>query len=153
MIAYLISPIVAMLTLALISIRLFGPRPRWRRLASQPGMIAACARRTSAVESVSISGVVLAAGIDAGRWMLESSFFLPMFLGMAVVTSWMTLLFGRRWRAERSWVDRFGELSGATGSSLATHDLYGGHPGKRSTVHTIASALHTVCRLAGPRHR
>jgi hypothetical protein len=114
MVAYLMSPIVAMLTLALIPIRLFSPRPRWRRIASQPGMIAACAAGLALVGiGLLISGVALAAGIeDAGRWMLESSFFLPMFLGMAVVTSWMTLLFGRRWRAERSWVDRFGRAIG-----------------------------------------
>jgi hypothetical protein len=31
---------------------------------------------------------------------------------MAVLTSWMTLIVGRRWRAEPTWVDRLGRAVG-----------------------------------------
>jgi hypothetical protein len=33
-------------------------------------------------------------------------------MGLAVLVSWVTLLAGRRWRAEPSWVDRFGRAVG-----------------------------------------
>ena len=39
-------------------------------------------------------------------------FYVPMFVGWAVFVTWMTLLIGRRWRAERSWIDRLGRATG-----------------------------------------
>jgi hypothetical protein len=47
LIAWLTMLIVAMRTLALVPIRLLGPRPRLRRLARQPGMIATFAAGTA----------------------------------------------------------------------------------------------------------
>jgi hypothetical protein len=37
---------------------------------------------------------------------------MPPFVGLSVVVSWMTLLVGRQWRAERSWIDRLGRAIG-----------------------------------------
>ena len=40
---FVTMPLIVTWTLALIPMRLLGPRPRFRRLACQPGMAAACA--------------------------------------------------------------------------------------------------------------
>jgi hypothetical protein len=46
----------------------------------------------------------------------------PIIIGLAVLTSWTTLLVGCRWRAERSWIDRIGRMLGvywiATGLAM-----------------------------------
>jgi hypothetical protein len=114
MFAVLISPIAATSTIALIPIRLIGPRPRWRRLACQPGVTSAWAAGTAMTGiTILISGIALVCGFEvSSRWVLEIYFFSPMFIGLAVLASWMTLALGRRWRAERSWVDRFGRAAG-----------------------------------------
>lgn len=110
------SPVVAMWGLALIPISLIGPRPRWRRMARQPGLTAVSAMAL-AVALIGMPCVVLgmAFGIEAyayssadGIWVIS-----PMLIGMGVLTAWMTLLVGRRWRAERSWIDRLGRAIGA----------------------------------------
>jgi hypothetical protein len=115
MISVLVSPIVAAWTLALLPIRLIDPRPRWRRVACQPGMMAACASAFAiAGIGLLICGLVLVCGSksDAGLIVESAHGSAPMFVGLAVSISWMTLLVGRRWRAERSWVDRFGRAVG-----------------------------------------
>ncbi len=38
--------------------------------------------------------------------------FVPIVCGLAVLVSWVTLLARRRWRADPSWVDRFGRALG-----------------------------------------
>jgi hypothetical protein len=115
--AYLTAPLFMAWTLALIPIRVIGPRPRWRRLARQPGMMAACAAGLALVfQGLMIPLVMLI--IPQRLWpnlleLLEAGMPLPLlFIGLAVSTSWMTLLVGRRWRAEASWVDRLGRALG-----------------------------------------
>jgi len=110
----------------LIPIRLLGPRPRFRRLARQPGIIAALAAALA----------LTLAGIPFGLlfWLDESPYEIFLLLavatypGLAVLVAWMTLLVGRRWRAEPSWVDRLGRTLGVfwilaafliTGASVA----------------------------------
>jgi len=115
--ALLAMPFVAMWTLALIPIRLLGPRPRFHRLAHQPGMMATCAFAV-ALAFVGLPIVVPAPflGWEAVRWLgsLSNGFvlFAPSYFGIAVLVSWTTLLLGRRWRAELSWVDRLGRAVG-----------------------------------------
>lgn len=36
----------------------------------------------------------------------------PVLVGLSISASWMTLLLGRRWRAEASWIDRLGRALG-----------------------------------------
>jgi hypothetical protein len=115
-VASLMSPLVAMWTLALLPIRLIAPRPRLRRIACQPGWIAVCAA-CSALAAIGLQmiGVVLVGGTDiasAPTIVADIFMYSPMFLGMAVAASWMTLCVGRRWRADRSWVDRSGRAVG-----------------------------------------
>ncbi|MFI5455180.1 MAG: hypothetical protein ACHRXM_06975 [Isosphaerales bacterium] len=114
----LAMPFVAMWTLALIPIRLLGPRPRFRRLSRQPGMMATCAFGVA----MAFLGLLIVVPAPFYGWeavqLVGSTLggfglcFVPSCFGLAVLVSWMTLLVGRRWRAESSWVDRSGRAVG-----------------------------------------
>ncbi len=120
--ALLTLPLVVTWTLALIEIRLLRPRPRFRRLTRQPGMMAACAAGAVIV----FVGLVSFAFVMVLRWESHADYFravffvggltvpfVPILCGLAVLVSWLTLLASRRWRAEPSWVDRLGRALGA----------------------------------------
>jgi hypothetical protein len=116
MVGALASPFIAMLTLALIPIRLLGPRPRWRRLARQPGMMAAFASALAiALIDLPFLGIRLLT-LEENVWpkfdVEEYAFITIMSISLAILVSWMTLFVGRRWCAERSWVDRLGRAVG-----------------------------------------
>jgi len=115
--AYLAAPFVLTWTLALIPIRLLGPRPRSRRMMRQPGTMAAFATCATlfflGLEYVLVAMVfgldsAAASGCDP---LLMLPFLFPL-VALAIMVSWMTLLVGRRWRAEPSWVDRLGRAMG-----------------------------------------
>ncbi len=119
-------PFAAMWTLAIIPIRFAGPRPRFRRLVRQPGINAALA----AVLALILAGVLLGLVIWLGAsvYAIFALLAVPTYPALAVVVAWVTLLVGRRWRAEPSWVDRLGRALGVfwivagffiTGVSLA----------------------------------
>ena len=117
-------PFFAVLTLTMVPIRLLDPRPRFRRLVRQPG--------TMAVFAASLG--ILIAATEVACAMLYSAFAAasasPLFIlavlggvasypGLAVFFVWMTLLLGRRWRAEPDWVDRAGRVFGAYWMTMA----------------------------------
>jgi len=116
-IAWLGMPVIAMWTLALIPIRLLGPRPSRRRLARQPGLMATLAVGVATV----FGGLQYLIGASVWGWdyyggMIgteDTMAIVPALFGLAVSVSWMTLCVGRRWRAEASWVDRLGRAMGA----------------------------------------
>lgn len=119
--AYLVLPLVALWTLAILPLRLLGPRPRWRRLARQPGLMAACATAVVLVcYGLLIGTVSLIARREGASWpeaatelaLVGFAPHAPLAVGLAVLASWMTLIVGRRWRAEPSWVDRLGRILG-----------------------------------------
>ena len=129
----LTMPLIATLTLALIPIRLLGTRPRFCQLARQPGMVAAC---TSSVAIAFVGLPVIIGALSAGEsWGYVSQLLVTeeelgsvtVYGGLAVLISWMTLFAGGRWRAERSWVDRFGRAMGlywiVTGFSWRTAEF------------------------------
>jgi hypothetical protein len=109
-------------TLALLALRLRGPRPRLRRLARQPGAMACYSAAVGLIPAlIGVLGWVLiwgprsGAGFDSQVWerLLEPAFLVvPPLAGSAVLGSWATLLLGGRWRAERSWIDRAGRCLG-----------------------------------------
>jgi hypothetical protein len=112
LVTLLALPFAAMWTLALIPIRLTGPRPRFRRLARQPGIVAAfSAALALAIVGIQV-GIVLWKDSESPFAMLALAA-VPAYPGLAVLIAWMTLLVGRRWRAEPSWVDRLGRALGA----------------------------------------
>lgn len=120
-VACLVLPLVALWTLAVIPLRLLGPRPRWRRLACQPGLMAACATAVVLVAYGLLIGTVsLVVRREGASWseavtelaLVGFAPHAPLAVGLAVLASWMTLIVGRRWRAEPSWVDRLGRILG-----------------------------------------
>jgi hypothetical protein len=112
----LLNPIVASWTLALQPIRWLLPRSRSRRVGYQPGVLAA--RTASIVGAVFalLSGCIIAvSGGDGFSHGLAGAIIvivLPVFVAPAVIFTWMTLAARGRWRAERSWIDRFGRAVG-----------------------------------------
>jgi hypothetical protein len=127
--AWLIMPLGAMWTLALIPIRLLGPRPGLRRLARQPGMMATFA---AGATIVFLGLCVMVAVLLAEPTVIDllsvstsgACFCAPMFVGWSVLISWTSLLLGRRWSAEATWVDRLGRAAGlcwiVTGFAVAS---------------------------------
>jgi hypothetical protein len=103
-------PFAAMWTLAIIPLRFTGPRPRFRRLARQPGINAAF----SACLALVIAGleVGITFWLDGNDFTYFFLLAIPTYPALAVLIAWMTLLIGRRWRAEPSWVDRLGRALG-----------------------------------------
>ena len=97
MTSWLIMPVVASWTLALIPIRLLGPRPGRARLARQPGLMASCAAGVTIVFLGVSDMVVLTMELDEwSDWMSGAFNFAPLLVGWAVLISWITLLLGGR---------------------------------------------------------
>ena len=114
----LCAPIAAAWGVALIAIRWIGPRPRWRRLARQPGMMACCAS-TLSIFFLGWHAMIYALGhryqmiVDSAAGPVGTTLIIwQMLNGLAVVAAWMTLFLGGRWRAEPSWIDRLGRAIG-----------------------------------------
>ena len=119
-------PSALALTLGVLTLRLRKPRPRWRRLARQPGVVASLVLVLSwvvagafSVANVFWSGsisVVAATGapIQPGpsKWLESFTFFGSTLGSFAVVIAWTTQLLVGRWRAEPTWPDRLGRLVG-----------------------------------------
>jgi hypothetical protein len=115
-------PCLAAWSGAFLVTRLRGPRPRWRRLVLQPGLVAAVVSLSVlTIESIMLVG---SAKID-GRFGWSSPARVADFVangvvmlahhaGWAVAVSWLTLVLIGRWRPERSWVDRAGRALGCT---------------------------------------
>ena len=112
----LTMPLLIVWTLALIPSGFISPRPRFRRLMRQPGMIVPFA----VLLMLGLLGLpmVIAISMNGAAILLEAGLYegLPVYLlpigGMLVAASWMTLILGRRWRAEPNWIDRLGRALG-----------------------------------------
>jgi hypothetical protein len=89
-------PYLAFGTVASLAVRLRNPRPPRDQLVRQPGLIACAA---------AVTGWALAS------WLPDHVFSLSA-VGLTVGAAWLVLALSRRWRAEPSWVDRFGRAMG-----------------------------------------
>jgi hypothetical protein len=111
-------PLLAMLSFAVIAIRLIPPRPRRRRLMRQPGMAAAFAVAVALVGIGLFHGITRLADIrDRPLFAWNSSWVVtcaPAFVGLSIVSAWSTLLGARQWRPEPTWIDRLGRIVAAT---------------------------------------
>ncbi len=108
---------------ALLAIRLRGPRPPRPRLTRQPGP-AACAAVTLmiALHSVFHLARVMVTGVDnpfRSGFSYETLLVLLdgvrwsfLYNGPAVAAAWLTLAIGGRWRPAPDWVDRSGRTAG-----------------------------------------
>ncbi len=106
-------PFAGMLSLAVIPLGLLGPRPRCRRLARQPGITAMWAAGLGIALSAVQIGIAISTGMRVFAYQpiiaIHSCLSYP---GMAVLGTWASLLLARRWRSEKSWVDRMGRVLG-----------------------------------------
>jgi hypothetical protein len=120
----LATPSAVSMTLALLVLRLRRPRPVWRRLARQPGLMAClalvvawgCSVVFTVLHLIAVDGFSIeAAGgqfADTFSWLEVFSKVGRMLGGFAVAICWSTLAVGGRWRAEPSWIDRLGRIVG-----------------------------------------
>jgi hypothetical protein len=117
LVTLLTLPFAVIWTLAMIPLRFISPRPRLRRIVRQPGAMALIAAGVGiAIAGIHVATVFFILGSGA----LGGSLLILVLMGgalsypgLAVFVTWMTLLAGRRWRAEREWVDRLGRVFGA----------------------------------------
>lgn len=103
--------LVAMTPMFLI-MRLRRPRPPWRALLIQPGMVAALSM---------VFGLFWLNGLVA---ILFPDWLAPIprpwiAVGGSVAAAWLVLALFRRWKAEPGWVDRLGRLLGVIGIGTA----------------------------------
>jgi len=127
-----ILPFLMMWSLAVAGLRLRQPRPPFRKLARQPGMIACCA--------VMLTLVIEVIGIIVGELMLLPNAVIPRTIppyvalslgrgilhnvrgivvlqsnaGGAVAAAWLILKLAGVWRSEPTWIDRFGRALGVS---------------------------------------
>jgi hypothetical protein len=102
-------PLPAMWTLALLAMRLRRPRPAWRRLARQPGVMACCAAAFAVTFNVLLlAALSLKVGVFADFLLITA---LP--VGLAVAVAWGTLLISGRWPPVGDGFDRAGRWFGA----------------------------------------
>ena len=95
------------LTIVLLILRIMPPRPRWRSLFRQPGMIACL---TLVVQwLLKDSFMLLSTVLSTNRYVSVSSYFMgPLYSGQGVILTWGAMALARIWRPEPSWIDRAG---------------------------------------------
>jgi hypothetical protein len=109
-----VEPSLLAWSTAVFLLGLRPPRPRFRRLTRQPGWVACGLSLFPLV----VHGVIFLSLLPIRGWpaFFNHSYLLGTWLGVevgaAVVGAWLVLLFTRRWRAERNWIDRAGRVLG-----------------------------------------
>ncbi|WP_165228102.1 hypothetical protein [Aquisphaera insulae] len=127
----LVTPHLAIGTMAALAITMRPPRPSIRRLARKPGAAACMAALAALVVIACWLGITRATGRVVtfddhatipghdGDWDFPGSAFSGRFLvlygdrvGFAVAGAWLSLRLAGRWRAEPTWIDRLGRIMG-----------------------------------------
>ena len=111
----LMAPLGIAVSLAIWVLRMRQPRPDWRRLFRQPGMVACTA--TVAETIIFLLKVVL-----SEYYLWRTTGFLPPLYalwivrlpwnGEVVAIAWLVLWLSGSWRPEPSWIDRAGRVVG-----------------------------------------
>jgi hypothetical protein len=107
---------------ALVFLRFLQPRPHFRRIFRQPGMVA-CSATLFVIGCLGVEMAVCGAnGTEHFSVNVKSKYFLVCFFGTlddvrwitpyVVTSAWALLALGGRWRCEPSWIDRTGRLIG-----------------------------------------
>ncbi len=113
-----VSPTFLAWTLALLLMRLRAPRPRLKRVFSQPGA-AACAAATLAM----VLQAILHLGLLAvGSQTVAQGFFFSAYSGtvsFTIIGGWLVLALIGRFRPEPTWIDRAGRAAAAIWLALA----------------------------------
>lgn len=105
--------LLLVLSAASVVIRLRRPRPRYRRLWMQPGFTACALALFGFAVSASSTALRFHASLFSSEYYTRAAFFEGWpYAGPAVLGAWLTLILTRRWRSERSTIDRLGRLVG-----------------------------------------
>jgi hypothetical protein len=112
--AVVLTPLLAMLSVAVLILRLRRPRPLLRKLTRQPGMVASLAATIGVVLGLVVFlayvyRVLIGDFESFGEGVIMGAF--P--IAYAVAAAWGVLAIQKRWRAERHWLDRLGRVLGA----------------------------------------
>jgi hypothetical protein len=112
-----IIPFLIAWTFAFSFIRVRSPRPRWRRIARQPGMAGCIAVSVGIVYELSWFGLTaIGQGVQSALlwgFLPSASASLRLFGDVAclwVAAAWMVLALGGWWRAGAGWIDRLGRF-------------------------------------------
>jgi hypothetical protein len=113
--AFRFTVLLSLMNLAIIPLRLRGPRTRSLRRIRQPGMAAACA--VAVVLSMTALGSFASVMTHAKYWptnVILETFWLRngYLIAPTVALVWLTLVIQRRWQPGRDWVDRLGIVIG-----------------------------------------
>jgi hypothetical protein len=105
-------PFLVTWTPVLIVLRLRRPRPRWRRLARQPGLVA-CSIATL-ILMVGCLNLLSLEGLPSDRFyhLHNRMVFFDLYPGYGVAGAWLILISSGRWRPELSGIDRLGRALG-----------------------------------------
>ena len=106
------------MTFATLAWRLRSPRPRFRHLARQPGLIASGAACLGMFQSITTD-----LGRFARSWNLPPLHLISVRMmgpvGQSVLLAWLVLWASYRWRPEPGWIDRSGRAVGVTWMALS----------------------------------
>lgn len=107
------SCIVVPLMAATLALRFRRPRPRWLRIARQPGFAACAAAMVALVPGVAVRlAMIHRPGLQRPGFFDQRWNGVIYWIGPAVIGGWLALALCRRWKAEPDWVDRLGRLLG-----------------------------------------
>lgn len=120
--SFAVIPGLVSWTLACLLLRLRRPRPPWRRLSRQPGMMA-CLIATIAIGLSTVCGaigwVTAYQRGDSLGWLVGQIIAVSPRTGAAVFWCWVTMALSGRWRLEPTWLDRLGRLLGFAWLAMA----------------------------------
>ena len=128
----LLMPHIAAVTVAALLMRMRYPRPPYSQLSRQPGTVACAVALVVLLVIACWAGITTATGrvFEFSEHVIApgphtSGGFVPLnpynarFLvacgdriGFAVAGAWLSLWLSRRWRPEKTWIDRFGRSLG-----------------------------------------
>jgi hypothetical protein len=112
----LASCLVLAWTMAFLPIRMRMPRPPWREVLRQPGLVACCAVCLSVVVgTITVVPLVVFASAKLDSFSVQNiavSVMSNQSIAHAVAAAWMALAFSGVGRSDGGWVDRLGMALG-----------------------------------------
>jgi hypothetical protein len=124
LLACVLRPLLAIWTLAILGLRFLEPRPPIYKLAYQPG-VTACGSVVLVLACEFLRYLAIAVAMAKGApwhhpFLVQGSFGADFYRSgisegafhYAVVVAWGLLLVMRRWRPQKSWIDRTGRAIG-----------------------------------------
>jgi hypothetical protein len=100
------------LMIAVAPLRLVPPRPPMRRIRRQPGFVASVASVFYLAQAVMYIAVVRLVRPQPWGGIGYLYYIGSPTIGSTILFAWFILAVSGRWRAERSWIDRFGRAMG-----------------------------------------